>query len=360
MNGPTVIDVSARVRTWLLGVIAAILIGAALEATYFITVPLVFAFFLAILVLPIKQGLTPLLPHGLKWIALALALLAILVVLATVLFLVSFGIGQMAQQVPQYSAPLRQYYGQVMEWAQRHNLHRVVAQTGTPRLFDIGASVITSIWSVLALLVLTFFFTLLMLLEVRFWRIKTVTALREPEKKYIARESIRAIAERIRQYMVIQVFISGLSGLVEGLWLWIMGIKLAFILGLLYFILNFIPYVGSVIAMSLTTLASLLQFGLHKTLLIIGVIIVIEQIIGNFLAPRLQGQIMRISPIVLLLAITFWAWVWGVAGAILAIPMTVSLIIICAHVEALRPVAILLSHTGRPQEAIDQGQETSE
>jgi AI-2 transport protein TqsA len=75
-------------------------------------------------------------------------------------------------------------------------------------------------------------------------------------------------------------------------------------------------------------------------------LIVIEQVIGNWIDPRMQGNQVALSPLVILIAVVFWGWLWGVAGAFLGTPMTLAIMILCNHVAVLRPIAVLLSNQG--------------
>ena len=74
--------------------------------------------------------------------------------------------------------------------------------------------------------------------------------------------------------------------------------------------------------------------------------IAIDQAIGNFLDPHLQGRTLDISPLVVLVSVIFWGWIWGIPGMLLAVPMTATLITVCEQVPALRPIAILMSGGG--------------
>jgi AI-2 transport protein TqsA len=131
-------------------------------------------------------------------------------------------------------------------------------------------------------------------------------------------------------------------------------VALAFVWGFLHFLLNFVPNIGSIIAGGAATLFALSQLGLVWGLVVGAGLLVIEQTIGNFLDPKLQGRALEISPLVVLVAVVFWTWAWGPAGALLAMPLTVTLLVTCAHVPALRPVALLLSRTTDEQRLIER------
>ena len=73
-----------------------------------------------------------------------------------------------------------------------------------------------------------------------------------------------------------------------------------------------------------------------------GADLALDQVVGNYLDPRLQGRALNISSLVVLVSVIFWGWIWGVAGTLLAVPMTATIMIACSHVPALRPIAILM------------------
>ena len=115
----------------------------------------------------------------------------------------------------------------------------------------------------------------------------------------------------------------------------------------LIFLLNFIPTIGSLIATIFPAAYSLLQFGEFSPALLVLVIVgTIQLVVGNIVEPRVMGSSMNISPLVTILALTFWGMIWGITGMILSIPIMVVLVIIFSQFESTRPIAILLSEKG--------------
>jgi predicted PurR-regulated permease PerM len=126
------------------------------------------------------------------------------------------------------------------------------------------------------------------------------------------------------------------------------GVKFAALWGLLIFMLNFIPTVGSIFAVIISLVVVLVQFGSLSYLLSIGVLLtVIQLLIGNVLDPRLMGRSLNLSPIVLLLALGFWGAIWGVLGMFLCVPFMVIMNIVLSHFPQTRNIAILLSADGK-------------
>jgi AI-2 transport protein TqsA len=136
---------------------------------------------------------------------------------------------------------------------------------------------------------------------------------------------------------------------VEGLWIWVLGIDFAFVWGLLFFVLNFVPNIGSIVAAVPPILMAFVQFGPGHALMLAVGLLGIEQFIGNFIDPKIQGRALQVSPAVVLVSIIFWTWAWGVPGAFLAMPITIALMMVFSQVESLQPLAILLSRPGNDE-----------
>lgn len=343
---PRVTDAGTHKVVVLLSVIAVVLTGWALKATYYVTMPLAFAFFLALLVHPIQSALETRLPGQLHRLSLVLTMLVIIGVLALGLGAIWFSAQVVAAELPQYFERLQTQWTGLSNWARAHNvpIPQSAAELGGlgERLGGFFAGIVGSLWSMLAIIVLIFFLVLLMLLEASTWNRKLRAALPDGESE-TWRETVDVVARKVRRYLLVRTVVSVISGVATGLWLWLLGVDFAFFWGLLTFLLNYVPNIGSIVAVIPPSLLALLQFGVGWALLVIAGLAVMDQILGNFLDPRLQGRSLNVSPLVVLVSVIFWGWVWGIVGTLLAVPLTVTLIIICAHVPALKPLALLLS-----------------
>jgi predicted PurR-regulated permease PerM len=140
------------------------------------------------------------------------------------------------------------------------------------------------------------------------------------------------------------VVISASTGVAVWLALSVIGVDFSVNWGVLAFVLNFIPYVGSLIASIPPILVALVQFypDIKPAITTAIVLLAIQMSIGNFLAPKVVGDALNINPIVVLLSLLFWGWLWGGVGAVLAVPIAVVIKITCENVPILRPVAILM------------------
>jgi AI-2 transport protein TqsA len=161
------------------------------------------------------------------------------------------------------------------------------------------------------------------------------------------------IADRLRRYLLARTILGVITAALNVAWLWIFGVDLLVVWALLAFLLNYIPTLGSLIAGLLSVAYAFVQKDFGTALAVDTGIFVIEQVMGNYVDPRVQGRQVSLSSVVVLITLLVWGWIWGIAGAILAVPITVAGMIICAHVRPLRPFALMLSNA-RDMEGLDR------
>ena len=173
-------------------------------------------------------------------------------------------------------------------------------------------------------------------------------------------DDVRKIISRIRndiqKYISIKMFTSSMTGLLSYTFLRIVDVDFAGVWGLLIFLLNFIPTVGSIIATIFPAMIALAQSdGYTLFILVLAGIGVLQICIGNILEPRLMGNSFNLSPIVILLNLGLWQYIWGIPGMFLCVPFLITLTIILSHFPRTRPIAIILSSDGRlrvPEDAV--------
>ncbi|MYA08211.1 MAG: AI-2E family transporter [Holophagales bacterium] len=146
----------------------------------------------------------------------------------------------------------------------------------------------------------------------------------------------------IQHYMGIKTVISLATGLLIGIWVGVLGVEFAVFWGLVAFVLNFIPNLGSIIAAVPTTLLAMVQIGVGRALLVALGYLVVNMVIGNFIEPPLLGRRLGLSTLVVVLSLVFWGWVWGPVGMLLSVPLTMVVKILLENTEEFRWVAVLL------------------
>jgi hypothetical protein len=149
---------------------------------------------------------------------------------------------------------------------------------------------------------------------------------------------------RISRYLLMQSLINGSFGVAVALGLFLIGVPYAVTWGALAAALRFIPYLGAFVALLLPLAISLAVFpGWLEPALVVGLLLVLELITGSVLEPWLYGQSAGVSQVALLIALTFWAWLWGPVGLLMATPLTVCLIVLGKHLPALGFLVVLMS-----------------
>ncbi len=160
------------------------------------------------------------------------------------------------------------------------------------------------------------------------------------------RRRVTKIVREIQAYLGIKTLISLATGLLIGALAWLAGLDFPILLGLIGFVMNYIPSVGSILAAVPALLLSVVQFGsLSNFLIVAGGYGAINMVMGNLIEPNLMGRRLGLSTLVVILSLLFWAWVWGPVGALLAVPLTMVVKIMLENTEDLRWVAILLDKT---------------
>ena len=161
---------------------------------------------------------------------------------------------------------------------------------------------------------------------------------------------ITSIIHRVNYYLLVKTVISAITGAMVFVLATAFGLELATALGVITFVLNFIPNVGSIVATVLIALVAQVQLGDGATTAIIFLIAgVIQFVNGNIIDPLLMGRALRLSAFGIILSLAFWSAVWGIPGMFLSVPIMVMMMVVCSHVAALRPIAILLSREGLPE-----------
>jgi AI-2 transport protein TqsA len=159
---------------------------------------------------------------------------------------------------------------------------------------------------------------------------------------------LRRIDADLREYIGIKTLMSLFVGVGSGIILVLFGTEFAIILGFLTFLLNFIPYLGSAIAVALPPLIVLVQTqSLARIFWLVVCLVLMQNLIAQLVEPKTVGRRLNLSIVVVFFTLLFWGWLWGAPGVLLAIPMTTSLKIVMENIPAFRPIALLLEKIPR-------------
>jgi predicted PurR-regulated permease PerM len=336
-------QLSGKITQILMAVIAAILVVAALRATQPISMPLAFAFFIAILVHPLQSRLEKRLP---RWLSLVLVLLLLCAIAGIAVGALSLSAEIIEPKVPEYLDRLEEVAQTIQDWASDRNIPIPQFASGSnnsasSQLTQSAIGGVRSFISILSLSVLTISLLVLLLLEVAQYRKKVQKAFSNKTGDRLI-HAVGNTSDKLRRYLWVMTLTSILTGVLTIVWCFIIGVDLAFVWGLIAFVLNYIPTLGSIIAVIPPTLVAFLFNGVGRGVATLIGLAVIQVIMGNFIDPKVQGKSLQLSPFIALFSIAFWGWVWGIPGAILGVPMTISIILFCQEFETTKGVAIVL------------------
>jgi predicted PurR-regulated permease PerM len=192
-------------------------------------------------------------------------------------------------------------------------------------------------------LILVIVFLLFVLLEQPFLHRKLVEAFQDRAAKKIT-VMLAHINSQIGRYIGVKLFVSMLTATIVFVAFSVIGVDFPFIWGVLTFLFNFIPSIGSIAITVLSGTFALVQF-LPEWNYVIGAFLsmaITQIIIGNVLDPHLLGERLNLSPVVILLSLLVWGWIWGVIGMFLAVPITGAIKITLENVPGVRPIGILM------------------
>lgn len=175
----------------------------------------------------------------------------------------------------------------------------------------------------------------------------------EEQAKRVGR-IMATIIHRVNYYLLVKSGVSAVTGVMVWVVAGVFQLELAAALGILTFVLNYIPNIGSIVATVLVALVTFVQIGEPgPTAAIFVTVGIIQFVNGSVIDPMLMGRALRLSSFGIIINLAFWGAVWGVPGMFLSVPIMVAMMIICSQVPELRPIAILLSREGLPEQDDD-------
>lgn len=173
--------------------------------------------------------------------------------------------------------------------------------------------------------------------------LKLIQILPRLQDKKRAVEIARETQKGVSQYLGTMTLINLYEGVAIGTGLWLLGLPNPLLWGALAFFANFIPYLGALLAGSAVTIAALVSLDSSAKALIAPAIYFGVNFTDNFIAPYIFGRRLILNPVVVFLAVMFWGWIWGLAGVLMAVPITMTIKILGENIPALAPFAEFLS-----------------
>ncbi|MCA3388612.1 MAG: AI-2E family transporter [Roseomonas sp.] len=326
----------------LLSLTCVVILASALSAAQAVVAPIVFAMFAIALIWPLQGALQRRIP------AVAALLITMLVTLVTLLglaWLVAWAFGRVGAHVVANAAQLQAFYTAQLAWAEARGIDvagTFAAQFDARWLVRLAQSVLAQLRGTLSFILLTLVFVLLGLLEVGAVR-SQMLVLRHTTPTALLRAAER-IGAKLRAYMLVRTLVSVVTGLVVWAFASIMGLELAAEWGAIALVLNYIPFLGPLVATLFPTLFAALQFGSWgSALMVFAGLQVLQFLGGSYIEPRLAGRNLAVSPFLVLASVFIGGFLWGVPGAFIGPPALIAALTLCEEFLAARPFAALLS-----------------
>ncbi len=326
-------------------VVAAVAVAAYQAASVF--APLVLALFIIAIVWPLQQWLQLHMP---KLVALAITIVVTVAVCLAFASLAVWGFGRVGRSLVADSARYQALYNDVVTWLDSHGVS--VAGLWAEH-FNVGwllraAQQITGrINTTLRFWLIALVYVVLGLLEIEDIRRK-IEALDNRNAARVLLDGSATTAVKFRKYILVRTQMSAMTGLLVGVFAWITGLPFAAEWGVIAFVLNYIPFIGPFIATLFPTLLAMTQFGSWQAVL--GAFIclnIIQFVVGSYVEPRVSGNVLSISPFVVLFSIFLWTFLWGLFGTFIGVPITLAVLTFCGEHPATRWITDLLGGPAR-------------
>jgi len=343
-----------RLQTWLMGIIAFAVVLFLLVQAKFILIALAIAIILFSLTADAINSISQLRIGNFRianWLASIVAVALIASGLLTLAGLVISQINTVLSTTLSYTDDAQRAVAQMFSWMGEDVEASVLATVRSIEISSYLRSAAGQAGTILSQVVLIILFVGFLFAE-RVWFGTKLENLMEDQAKARRISAIMgSIIRRVNRYLLVKALISTVTGIAIFLLLRVFSLEFAVAMGLLTFVLNFIPSVGSIIATLIVTLVAYIQVPEPQTAVLIFVLAGMTQfLLGNVIDPMLMGKTLRLSSFGIIISLAFWGAVWGIPGMFLAVPFMVSAMIICSHIPAARPVAVLLSREGLPEE----------
>jgi len=340
-----------KVQNLFLGFIASMFLLYFLYLAQSLIIPFVIALFIWYIIISTKTAIQTIRIAKIKipdWIATTLALIIFILVAWIFITFINSTLADVLKSAPDYQNKFQILVNKIINhWpvAQEVNLKKMLSWLNLSNIATTTASLLTSIASFTGMI---FIYVVFLLLEYKTFKIKFINLFKERKTKKEAVKLMVHISQDVNTYLKIKTFTSLLTAVLSYLVLITFGIQFAPFWALLVFILNYIPNIGSLIAVTLPIIFAIIQIGNFYTILfLLLTLFVIQFIIGNIVEPKLMGKSLNLSPLVILISLVIWGNIWGVVGMFLSVPIMVIINIILSYFPSTKSIAMLLSTQGK-------------
>ena len=341
-------------RTLVIGA-AVVIVLAGLKAAQSLIIPFLLALFLAIICTPAVSWLAKRrVPSGLAIILIVIVLLGMFSGFGAI---IGGSVNEFTAFAAQNQARFDGLVKSASAWFEARNIDPAsldllnMLQPG--KLINLLGGVLKNLAGVLSNFFLILLTMIFMLFEAASFPIKVRAAV-GPGRFDI--ENMRHAVVQVQRYLGLKTVTSLGTGLLVGFWTAILGLEFAVVWGLLAFLLNYIPSIGSIVAAIPPVLLGLIQGGIGYALLIAVGYVVANVGIGNFVEPWLMGRTLGLSTLVVFLSLVFWGWMWGGVGMLLSVPLTMIFKILFENTDDLQWIAVMLDNRRCAEKRLEEAE----
>jgi AI-2 transport protein TqsA len=343
---------TGRALKIMIGIVAAVLVAAAVQQASTVFAPLALALFIIAIVWPLQHRLRSRMP---QLLALAITMVVTLAVCVAFASLAAWGFGRVGRSLIADAARYQTLYEAMVTWLDGHGVSVAdlwAEHFNVTWLLRVTQHITGRANTMLSFSLVAMVYVILGLLEVDDIRRK-IEALDNREIARVLLDGSAATAARFRKYMVVRTQMSAVTGLLVGAFAWVTGLPFAVEWGMIAFTLNYIPFIGPFIATLFPTLLAMAQFDSWQAVLgLFACLNIIQFVVGSYIEPRVSGTMLSISPFIVLFAIFFWTFLWGLFGTFIGVPIALAILSFCSQHPSSRWIAELLG--GPKQKKIAQ------
>ncbi len=340
----------SRIITFAAGLVLVWIIGSLLIAGRGILIPIVIAIFLWHLLNTINSGVQkiPLLgPRLPGWLSMILSLLVVVISMDMLINIIGNNVNEVIAASPRYQENMLTIFNHL---DQRFHIkgfidfNYIIKNLSIQNMVVNIYGVFTTITSSAVLIAL---YVIFLFVEQHYFVQKMDVLFQKEEHQKLVNNIISHITKDTQTYLGIKTILSLLTSIASWFIMNWVGLDFAAFWALLIFFLNYIPNIGAIVATAFPAALAVIQFQSWVPFLeVTSGIVAVQFVVGNFLEPRLLGKSLNLSPLVILVALGLWGSIWGILGMFLSVPITVMMMIIFAHFDGTRPIAVLLSQDG--------------
>ncbi|NOQ68770.1 MAG: AI-2E family transporter [Gammaproteobacteria bacterium] len=310
---------------------AVIIIIAGMRQSAPLIVPFLLSVFIAVICFPLMCKFQQI--GFSKALSLFLVMLLVMFIGVALTVLIGSSLTDFSRMVPEYQQKISAEWVDVLQWLNNRgfSITETIKEVIDPAAaVGLLSSILKGFGNVLTnsfLIILTVIFILIEAagLTQKFLILHGIDLSQdESSEKDISQAFSHIFAEKLRSYMSMKTIISMITGVVIGVALWLIGVDYPVLWGVLAFMLNFIPNIGSIIAAVPAVMLTIVQLGFTPALLVAAVYVAVNVIIGSVVEPKYMGKGIGLSTLVVFVSLVFWGWVLGPVGMLLSVPLTIT------------------------------------